>query len=59
MLKAIIGIEIPLASLIGKTKLGQNKKLEDRAGAAQGLMAKGEREIGEAMLHSIARRDKK
>jgi transcriptional regulator len=59
MLKAIIGIEIPLASLIGKTKLGQNKKLEDRAGAAQGLMAKGKREIGEAMLHSIARRDKK
>jgi transcriptional regulator len=59
MLKAIVGIEIPLASLIGKTKLGQNKKLEDRAGAAQGLMAKGKREIGEAMLHSIARRDKK
>lgn len=59
MLKAIVGIEIPLASLIGKTKLGQNKKREDQAGAAQGLMGKGEREIGEAMLSSIARRDKK
>lgn len=58
MLKAIIGIEIPLASLVGKTKLGQNKKPEDQAGAAQGLMAKGEVAIGEAMLSSLAGRDK-
>ncbi|WP_213713729.1 FMN-binding negative transcriptional regulator [Cedecea lapagei] len=58
MLKAIVGIEIPLASLVGKTKLGQNKKSEDQAGAAQGLMAKGEVAIGEAMLASLAGRDK-
>ncbi|VEB95002.1 Protease synthase and sporulation protein PAI 2 [Cedecea lapagei] len=58
MLKAIVGIEIPLTSLIGKAKLGQNKKREDQAGAAQGLMAKGEVAIGEAMLHSLAGRDK-
>lgn len=58
MLKAIVGIEIPLTSLVGKNKLGQNKKREDQAGAAKGLMANGDLGIGEAMLDSLAGREK-
>ncbi len=56
MVKAVVGLEIAVSELTGKTKLGQNKKLADQAGAAQGLMAKGELAIGEAMLASIAKR---
>ena len=39
MLRAIVGIEIPLASLIGKWKVSQNGSAADRAGTAQGLAA--------------------
>ncbi len=56
MVKAVVGLEIAVSELTGKTKLGQNKKLADQAGAAKGLMAKGELAIGEAMLASIAKR---
>ena len=38
MLRAIVGIEIPLTSLIGKWKISQNRSAADRAGTAQGLM---------------------
>ena len=34
MLKAIVGIRIPIARIEGKWKLGQNRTVEDRAGAA-------------------------
>lgn len=37
MLRAIVGIEIPLASLIGKWKVGQNRGAAERAGVARGL----------------------
>jgi transcriptional regulator len=39
MLRAIVGIEIPLASLAGKWKVSQNRSAADREGAAQGLAA--------------------
>ena len=39
MLRAIVGIEIPLASLVGKWKVSQNRSAADRDGAAQGLAA--------------------
>ncbi len=39
MLRAIVGIEIPLDSLIGKWKVSQNRSAADRAGTAQGLAA--------------------
>jgi transcriptional regulator len=39
MLRAIVGIEIPLASLLGKWKVGQNRSTADRDGVAQGLAA--------------------
>ena len=38
----IVGIEIPITRLIGKTKMSQNRSLADRAGAAAGLRETGE-----------------
>jgi transcriptional regulator len=37
MLRAIVGIEIPLESLRGKWKVSQNRSAADRAGVAAGL----------------------
>ncbi len=37
MLKAIVGFEIPLTSLVGKWKVSQNRSAADRAGVAQGM----------------------
>jgi transcriptional regulator len=37
MLRAIVGIEIPLTRLVGKWKVSQNRSEADRAGVAQGL----------------------
>ena len=39
MMRAIVGIEIPLAALVGKFKLSQNRSAADRAGVRQGLAA--------------------
>lgn len=41
MLKAIVGIEIPLTSLVGKWKVSQNRPAADRDGVAQALSAQG------------------
>jgi transcriptional regulator len=37
MLRAIVGIEIPLTRLVGKWKVSQNRSAEDRAGVAAGI----------------------
>ena len=37
-LGAIVGIEIPLSSLVGKWKVSQNRSAADRAGVAAGLL---------------------
>jgi transcriptional regulator len=37
MLRAIVGIEIPLTRLVGKWKVSQNRGAADRAGVASGL----------------------
>lgn len=42
MLKAIVGIEIPLSTVIGKWKMSQNKTSEDRLGTIEGLRARGD-----------------
>ena len=41
MLRAIVGIEIVLSSLMGKWKVGQNRSAADRAGVARGLRDAG------------------
>lgn len=41
MLRGIVGIEVPLASLQGKWKMSQNHPAANREGAARGLRTKG------------------
>ncbi len=41
MLRAIVGIEIELSSLVGKWKVSQNRSTADRDGVARGLRAAG------------------
>jgi transcriptional regulator len=54
MLKAIIGIEIPLSRLQGKWKLSQNRLPQDRDGVINGLEAKGDA-ASTAMLDAMRR----
>lgn len=49
MLKMIVGIEIEITRLVGKFKLGQNRELRDRLGAADGLTALGQTDLAQAM----------
>lgn len=46
LLKAIIGIEIPIASIAGKWKVSQNRSAADAAGVVAGLQAWAEADIG-------------
>jgi len=41
-LENIVGIEIPISRLIGKWKTSQNRPVDDRVGAADGLRASGD-----------------
>ena len=53
MLAQIVGLEIEVAWLVGKSKLGQNKEARDRRGAAEALRQRDDeasRAVGEAML---------
>lgn len=50
MLRAVVGIEIEITRLVGKSKLGQNKDVRDIRGAAGMLKARGDHAIGDAML---------
>jgi transcriptional regulator len=42
MLKAIVGIEIPMTRLVGKWKVSQNRPAADQAGVVAGLRAAGD-----------------
>lgn len=54
MLKAIVGIEIPLRRLQGKWKMSQNRLPQDRDGVIEGLKACGD-EASRAMLNAMHR----
>ncbi|NLC35981.1 MAG: FMN-binding negative transcriptional regulator [Alcaligenaceae bacterium] len=49
MLQAIVGIEIEITRIEGKSKLSQNKDKRDVLGASHALLEKGEQLIGQAM----------
>lgn len=49
LLRAIVGIEIQVTSLVGKRKLSQNKAGVDRAGAAAALQERGQGALAQAM----------
>ena len=54
MLKAIVGIEIPLRRLQGKWKMSQNRLPQDRDGVIEGLEAQGDA-ASLAMLDTLRR----
>ncbi|MFP6561918.1 FMN-binding negative transcriptional regulator [Paraburkholderia sp. B3] len=56
MLKAIVGLQIEITQLVGKSKLSQNKETRDIRGAADALRASGASPIGDAMLVEAARK---
>jgi len=52
MLRAIVGIEIAITRLEGKSKLSQNREPRDRLQAARTLQERGKAELGQAMQHA-------
>lgn len=50
LLKAIVGLEIEITRLVGKSKLSQNKELRDLRAAGEALKGQGGHAIGDAML---------
>jgi len=51
LLKAIVGIEIEITKMVGKSKIGQNREERDRAGAANELGKRGHQAMSSAMLN--------
>ncbi|MEY2653742.1 MAG: hypothetical protein RLZZ524_770 [Pseudomonadota bacterium] len=49
MLSQIVGIQVEITSLVGKSKLGQNKEARDRLGAADTLADRGHDEVARRM----------
>jgi transcriptional regulator len=54
LLKSIVGLEIDITRLVGKTKLSQNKEARDIRGAGDALKARDSHQIGDAMLARAA-----
>jgi transcriptional regulator len=52
-IKVIIGIEIPISTIVGKWKVSQNKSAADRLGVEEGLRREG---ISEDMARLVAER---
>ena len=52
-IKAIIGIEIPISSIVGKWKVSQNRSDADRRGVEEGLRREG---TSEEMARLVAER---
>lgn len=57
MVKAIVGLQIDITRLTGKSKLSQNKEVRDIQGAGEALKARDNR-IGDAMLECAAQKQK-
>ncbi|CAL8477084.1 FMN-binding negative transcriptional regulator [Caballeronia sp. S22] len=55
-LDAIVGLEVEITQLVGKRKLGQHKAARDIRGPAEMLTARGNEQIGNAMLACAARK---
>jgi transcriptional regulator len=53
MLAKIVGIEIELTSITGKSKLSQNKEARDRLSAGDKLDARGQAELAQAMRKTV------
>ena len=54
MLRAIVGVEIPIDRLEGKAKLSQNRPQVDHAGIVSGLQAQGRADLAAQVARAIA-----
>jgi transcriptional regulator len=54
MVKSIVGLQIDITRLEGKSKLSQNKEVRDIQGAGEALKASDNHRIGDAMLERAA-----
>ena len=54
MVRAIVGIQIEITRLVGKSKLSQNKDVRDIQGAAEALKSSGESRVADAMLAVVS-----
>ena len=52
MVRNIVGIEIAVTSLVGKSKLSQNKEARDRLNAAEILKTRGHEEMSDLMRNA-------
>lgn len=52
MLANIVGIEVEISEIVGKSKLSQNKEDRDRLGAAEALGQRGNTALARAMVSS-------
>ena len=50
LVKAIVGIEVEIARVVGKSKLSQNREDRDRRGASEALEGRGDYDMAQAML---------
>lgn len=55
LLKVIVGLEVEITRVVGKSKLGQNREERDRLGAADGLTALGQDRVAQAMRRAAPR----
>lgn len=55
LVKSIVGLQIDITRLVGKSKLSQNKEVRDIQGAGEALRARDNR-IGDAMLERAAQK---
>jgi transcriptional regulator len=53
-MKGIIGIEIPIDSLVGKWKVSQNRSAEDQRGVVEGLQAQSAQAMAGLVAGRIA-----
>jgi transcriptional regulator len=60
MLKAIVGIEIPISTVLGKWKTSQNRPLPDKLGTIAGLYERGDassKQMAELVQRHVASKD--
>ena len=53
MLEQIVGIEIPITRIIGKTKASQNRSDADRRGVIDGLTGIGDVDMAEIVARKL------
>ena len=55
LLKAIVGIEMPIAKITGQWKASQNRSVADRAGVINGLTAESDSNINAPAMADLVR----